>query len=56
MLPTNSADEATYDAQGNLLSRTKAGYAGTTPISESTTYTYNAMGQLLTVDGARAPM
>ena len=43
----------TYDAQGNLLSRTRAGYAGTRAISETTSYTYNAMGQLLTVDGPR---
>ena len=44
----------TYDAQGNLLSRRRAGYSGATAISEVTNYTYNAMGQLLTVDGPRA--
>ena len=43
----------TYDAQGNLLSRRRAGYSGATAISEVTSYTYNAMGQLLTVDGPR---
>ena len=43
----------TYDVQGNLLSQARAGFARTSPISETTSYTYNSMGQLVTVDGPR---
>jgi len=42
-----------YDAAGNLLTAMVSGYEATTPAARTTAYTYNANGQLLTVDGPR---
>jgi RHS repeat-associated protein len=52
----NRVTTLTYDANGNLLTRTRSGYAGTTAISEITTFTYNTLGQLTSVDGPRTDM
>jgi YD repeat-containing protein len=40
----------TYDTHGNLLSRQQSGFSGTTA---TTTYTYNAYGQITAIDGPR---
>jgi YD repeat-containing protein len=42
-----------YDTAGNLLRTTIAGYEGTNPATRTIAYTYNASGQLVTVDGPR---
>ena len=42
-----------YDTAGNLLRTTIAGYEGTNPVTRTIAYTYNASGQLVTVDGPR---
>ena len=42
-----------YDTAGNLLTRTESGFQGTTPISRTTTYTYNSYGQVTSIDGPR---
>lgn len=43
----------TYDAKGNVLTKTISGWYGTTPLSATTTYIYDSLGRLLTVDGPR---
>jgi len=42
-----------YDANGNLLTITKNGFAGDLPVTRTTTYTYNEYGQIKTADGPR---
>jgi YD repeat-containing protein len=42
-----------YDTDGNLTSRTESGYAGSTPISRTTGYTYDSYGRITSVDGPR---
>ncbi len=42
-----------YDGNANLLTKTEAGYNGTTSISRNTNFSYNSHGQLITVDGPR---
>ena len=43
----------TYDDHGNLLSRTASGYDGSAAISATTSFTYNSLGQVISVDGPR---
>ncbi|MBI5558770.1 MAG: RHS repeat protein, partial [Deltaproteobacteria bacterium] len=43
-----------YDANGNLAQRTASGFRGASLISSSSTYGYNGLGQLSSVDGPRA--
>ncbi|MFZ5759521.1 MAG: RHS repeat-associated core domain-containing protein [Thermodesulfobacteriota bacterium] len=43
----------TYDANGNLASRTESGYNGAAMISATTSYAYNDLGQLVAIDGPR---
>ena len=43
-----------YDVQHNLTSETESGYSGLTPISKTTTFSYNNNGQLIAIDGPRA--
>ena len=43
----------TYDALGNLTAKTETGYGGSTPFSHTTTYQYNAQGQITQIDGPR---
>lgn len=42
-----------YDAGGNLLARTQSGYAGVEPVSRTTSYTWDSLGRLTSVDGPR---
>ena len=42
-----------YDAAGNLLRTTVAGYERTNPVTRTIAFTYNLSGQPLTVDGPR---
>lgn len=49
----NRVTTLTYDANGNMLTRTRSGYAGTTAIAETTTFTYNTLGQITSVGGPR---
>ena len=42
-----------YDDSGNLLTRTETGFSGTQSISNVTTYTYNSIGQITSIDGPR---
>ncbi|MDU9050717.1 MAG: DUF6531 domain-containing protein, partial [Candidatus Electrothrix sp. Rat3] len=44
----------TYDANGNPDTKTEEGYNGTTPITRTTDYDYDALGRLQAVDGPRA--
>lgn len=43
----------TYDASGNMLTRTETGYSSTFAFSYTTTYTYNSNGQVTSIDGSR---
>ena len=43
----------TYDAGGNMQTRTESGYSGTTAISRTTSYTYDTYGRPETIDGPR---
>ena len=43
----------TYDASGNLTNKTEEGYSGSSPVTRTTTYTYNALGQIILIDGPR---
>jgi len=42
-----------YDAAGNLLLVSITGFDGTEPVGRAMSYTYNANGRILTVDGPR---
>ena len=42
-----------YDQKGNLLSKTETGYSEASPVSRTTTYTYNAFGQISQLNGPR---
>jgi YD repeat-containing protein len=42
-----------YDTAGNLLTVSTAGYDGATALSRGISYTYNANGQVLIIDGPR---
>jgi len=43
----------TYDAGGNMLTRTVKGYIGTTLTTAITSFAYNSLGQLASITGAR---
>ncbi|RWX51006.1 YD repeat-containing protein, partial [Candidatus Electrothrix marina] len=43
----------TYDANDNPDTKTEEGYKGTTPITRTTDYDYDALGRLQAVDGPR---
>ncbi|MFZ5764166.1 MAG: RHS repeat-associated core domain-containing protein [Thermodesulfobacteriota bacterium] len=43
----------TYDANGNLASRTESGYNGAAMVSATTSYACNDHGQLVAIDGPR---
>ena len=45
---------STYDAMGNLLTRQEEGFAGATPISRTTRFTSNSIGQVTAIDGPRS--
>jgi len=49
----NAVTTFTYDASGNLTGRTETGYKGAAIINAATTYGYNPLGQLISVDGPR---
>lgn len=49
----SSVTTNSYDLNGNLLTRTETGFAGSLPISNVSTYTYNSTGQITTIDGPR---
>jgi len=49
----NRVTTNTYDDHGNLLSRTISGYDGSTAITATTSFTYNGLGQIISVDGPR---
>ena len=49
----NRVASMAYDGKGNLLSRTVNGYSGTTTIAATTTFAYNSLGQITSVDGPR---
>ena len=42
-----------YDTAGNLLSRTRTGYTGGNQETRTSTFTYNAFGQMTSADGPR---
>ncbi|MBW1901200.1 MAG: hypothetical protein JRJ20_06140, partial [Deltaproteobacteria bacterium] len=42
-----------YDLNGNLLERTETGFSGTSPVSSTTSYTYNSHGRITQIDGPR---
>src|SRR5262249_54547356 len=44
----------TYDANGNVLTRTLTDVSVTPNVSRTWTYTYNGVGQVLTMDGPRS--
>ena len=49
----NKVTSMTFDLTGNLLTRTEAGYSGTTAVTRTTTYTYDTYGRVLTIEGPR---
>jgi len=42
-----------YDTSSNLMERTETGFSGSSPVMRTTTYTYNSLGQITTIDGPR---
>ncbi len=49
----NQVTSHTYDARGNLLTRTVSGFAGATAVSATTSFSYNELGQIIAIDGPR---
>ncbi len=49
----NSVTSFTYDTTGNLRQKTENGYSGTAPVSRTTSFDYNAYGQITFIDGPR---
>ena len=49
----NAVTSFTYDTTGNLRQKTENGYSGTSPVSRTTAFDYNAYGQITFIDGPR---
>ena len=49
----SKSTNSTYDTAGNLLNIKKYGYVGSSQVNTTTSYQYNSLGQLLTIDGPR---
>lgn len=49
----NKLTTFTYDSQGNVLTRTVSGYAGSAAIGATTTFTYDSLGRVTSMDGPR---
>ena len=49
----NKVTTRSYDANGNLLTETVSGCNGDVPFDHTTTFTYDARGRVLTLDGPR---
>jgi RHS repeat-associated protein len=48
-----SGSSMSYDANGNLLHKTESGYSGTSFITRTSSYTYDAYGRVTSIDGPR---
>jgi YD repeat-containing protein len=49
----NAVTSFTYDTTGRLRQKTENGYSGTTPLCRTTSFDYNAYGQIAFIDGPR---